>query len=346
MPVAIPANGIIAATTPQLLGQSYVEINPNFKNPYVETWNLAVQRQLPWSLGLDVSYLGSHGVDSVAQYNLNASTTMGGGTASEPLYQLYKRSAGTTLYFAGYSSHYNAMQVKLDRKAAKSLLVTTSFTWGKGMNYNADDDGALNWYINPQRNYARTDFDRKYTFVQSYVYQLPFGKGQQFLSHGLAVWVLGNWQLSGVLSLYSGTPMTVLASGTSLNTPGETQTANQVASVQLLHGINVGNPWFSTASFTQPTGVTFGNSGRNVFDGPGMFQLNLSLFKNFELTERVKAELRLETFNTTNTPAFANPNSTVGNALYGMVTSTVGSGTGVNGTGGGRAVQLGLKVRF
>ena len=202
------------------------------------------------------------------------------------------------------------------------------------------------WLINQRRNYARTDFDRTLTFTQSYVYQLPWGKGQRWLRSGPAAHVLGNWQLSGVLSLMTGTPFYITASGSSLNTPGEPQTANQVSDVQILHGINTGNQWFSTASFTQPTGITFGSTGRNILSGPGLFGVNLSLFKSFQFTERAKLELRCETFNFTNTPQFSNPSSSLTSSTFGYVTGTIGSGTGVNGTGGGRAVQLGIKVTF
>ena len=105
--------------------------------------------------------------------------------------------------------------------------------------------------------------------------------------------------------------MTFTASGTSLNTPGETQTANQVGPVQILHGINTGNPWFSLGSFTQPSGVAFGTSGRNILSGPGLFGLNLALSKTFKLTERFRAEVRAETFNFTNTPQFNNPTTSL-----------------------------------
>ena len=109
---------------------------------------------------LDVAYLGVHGVDTVANYNLNNPfSTLGGGTASEPLNILYGKTASATLCWEGYSSSYNALQVKLDRRFG-SLVMTTAFTWGKAMNYQNDDDGNLIWLINQRRNYARTDFDR------------------------------------------------------------------------------------------------------------------------------------------------------------------------------------------
>jgi hypothetical protein len=345
VPVTIPSTGIIPATG-SLLSNSEFTINLNYKNPYVESWNLAVQRSLPGHWTLDVAYVGLHGVDTGAQWNLNAPTSvLGGGTASEPLDILYGKTAGDTLFWDGFSSSYNALQAKLDRRFG-DLNILTAFTWGKGMNYQSDDDGALYWQIGAQRDYARTDFDRTLTYVQSYVYQIPVGVGKKWMSHGPAAVILGNWQLAGVLSLMTGTPFSITASGSSLNTPGETQTANQVAPVQILHGINTGNQWFSTSSFSQPTGVVFGTSGRNILSGPGLFALNVSLFKNFKISERANVELRCESFNLTNTPQFANPQNSMTSSTFGYVTSTLGTGTGVNGTGGGRALQLGAKVSF
>ena len=349
VPVPVPTNGVLSAGG-SLLSQSMFTINKNFKNPYTEAWNFAVQQALPIKLVLDVAYVGIHGVDIPGQFNLNTTTNpslLGLGTASQPLDILYGKTAGDTLFWPGFSSSYNALQVKLDRHMA-NFNITTAFNWGKGMGYQSDDDGGYDFYVDFQRNYARNDFDRTLSFVQSYVYQTPFGVGQRWLNHGPAAVLLGNWQLSGVLSLLTGTPIgTVGASGSSLNTPGESQTANQVAPLQILHGINVGNPWFSTSSFAQPTGAgVFGTTGRNIFSGPGLFSLNLSLSKNFRFSERFGLELRLESFNVTNTPEFANPTTSITSSNYGYVINTLSSGTGVNGTGGGRAIQLGVKLSF
>jgi hypothetical protein len=228
--------------------------------------------------------------------------------------------------------------------------MTTAFTYAKGMSYQTGDDGGIVFYVNPRRNYARNDFDRTFTYVQTFIEQLPFGKGRKWLTGGPASYVLGGWGVSGGLTLMSGTPFYITANGGSLNLPGTTQTANQIAPVQILHGINTGNPWFSTSSFSQPTGVTFGSMGRNSLTGPGFFNLDLSLFKTVNFTERMKLELRAEAFNFTNTPKFGNPagSPTVSmtSSTFGYVTSTIGSGSGVNGTGGGRALQLGVKLSF
>ena len=349
VPVTVPSNGILSAGG-SLLSQSMFTINQNFKNPYTESWNVAIQQSLPLKLVLDVAYVGVHGVDMPGQYNLNTTTNpalLGLGTASQPLFVAYGKSAGDTMFWPGFSSSYNALQVKLDRHIS-SFNITTAFNYGKGMGYQSGDDGGYDFYVGFERNYARNDFDRTLSFVQSYVYQVPVGVGQKWLNHGPAAVILGNWQISGVLSLMTGTPIgTVGANGSALNTPGETQTANQVGPLQILHGIGVGNPWFNTTSFNQPTGAgVFGTTGRNPFSGPGITTLNLSLFKNFKISERFNMEFRAETFNFTNTPQFSNPSTSITSSTYGYVTGTIGSGTGVSGTGGGRALQLGLKLTF
>ncbi|MGH9584521.1 MAG: TonB-dependent receptor, partial [Bryobacteraceae bacterium] len=344
VPVSIPSNGIIpVGTSGSIASQNFFVIPLDYLNPYVESWNFAVEQALPEKFTLDAAYVGNHGVRIPGQYNLNAGAIIGAGTRGEPE---YPRTASATEFWQGFSSSYNSLQVKLNRQFSNGLLITTSFTWGKGMGYQNGDDGGYDFYVDFQRNYARTDFDRTYTYVQSFVYQLPWGKGMHWMHSGPVSTILGNWQVSGIISAYSGTPFTITANGGQLNLPGSTQTADQVAPVQVLNGISVGNPWFSTSSFAQPTGVRYGTAGRNIMSGPGLFSLNLSLFKDFKFKERWGLELRADSFNLTNTPEFSNPSGSITSSNYGYVTGTLGSGTGVNGTGGGRAIQLAAKLSF
>ncbi len=116
MPAPIPENGVINAGTSSLLTQSFYEVNPNFREPYVESWNFAIQRALPGNFTLDVAYVGNHGVDQPATYNLNASTTLGADINGQPLYVLFGKKAGVDLRYVGYSSSYNALQVKFDKR--------------------------------------------------------------------------------------------------------------------------------------------------------------------------------------------------------------------------------------
>lgn len=336
-PAVIPQDGIIRNPSGT---QTYQVIPKEYQNPYVESWNFSIQQALPWHFTIDAAYVGNHGVRTPATYDLNVPTqasAMGLGNLGRPQ---YPRTAGTQLFFTGYSSMYNGLQLKINRRMYNGLSVTTSYTFAKGMGFQTGDDGGIWTYINPRRSYARTDFDRTQTFVQSYVYELPFGPGKKFVTSGLASKIIGGWQVNGVLTLMTGTPMTFGANGSVLNTPGNPQTADQVGPFQVLGGINTpskgGSPWFLQSSFVQPTGVRFGTSGRNIASGPGFFNLDASLFKTFAITERLKAEIRGESFGVTNTPQFSNPTTDVSNVNYGYIT----------GAGGGRGMQLGFKLSF
>lgn len=331
--VDIPSDGIIKNPP---IASSYSVVNKDFKNPYVETWNFAIQRTLPWNLVLDTTYIGSHGVSQVVNYNLNAGMVLGAGNNGRAQYASLKRTADSNLLFAGFSTSYHALQVKLDRRFSAGLAITTAYTFGKGMGFQTGDDGTPRWYIGFRRNYARNDFDRTHTFVQSYVYELPFGHGKKWISSGIAAAVLGGWRFNGVMTLMTGTPLFFSYNSSNLNAPGNAQTPNLVAPVEIRHGINFGNEWFSRSSFAAPTGATFGNVGRNILSGPGFFNLDASLFKIFKMSERFNLEVRGEAFSVTNTPQFNNPNTALQDANFGYVT----------GAGGARNLQLGLKLNF
>ncbi len=339
-PIVIPSNGIITNPDPTSV---YTVTPVNMPISYIEAWNFAVQQALPYKFTIDAAYVGSHGVKVHSSENLNAGLVIGAGAQGQPE---YPRTVATNLWSRGHSSTYNALQVKLDRRFSSGLAITTAFTWQKAMNYQSGNDGGLQFYVDQARNYARADFDRTLNFVQSYVYTLPFGRGNRWFNHGATAAIVGGWKASGILSLRTGTPLTFTANAGTLNLPGSTQTADQVADVQTLGGINLGNPWFSTASFAQPVGARFGSSGRNIYSGPGLFGLNAALSRRINFTERINLDFRAEAFNLTNTPQFSNPGTNMTAATFGYVTGTIGSGSGANGTGGGRSVQLSAKVVF
>ena len=337
---AVPPNGIIANPA---AATNYFVVSQNFRNPYVESWNLAVQRSLPGRFVLDVAYVGSHTVDTVVNYNLNAATVVGLGNKGLPEFGPFGRTATTNLLFAGYSSSYNALQVKFDRRFSDGFATTTAYTYGKGMGFQTGDDGGLAFYINQRRNYARNDFDRTHTLVQSIVYDFPAGRGKRFFTSGVGAAIFGDWRVTSFLTIMSGLPLYFSAPSASLLAPGNTQTPNLVAPVQILHGVGPTHPWFSASSFTAPAADTFGNVGRNFLSGPWFFNLDASLAKSIRFTERLNLELRLEAFGATNTPQFyfGTGNGTVagvtlGSTSFGYITSATG----------GRVLELGAKLTF
>lgn len=385
VPVPFPSNGIYSVTALGFNGSTEDYFPTNYKNPHVIAWNFSLQQSLPAHFTMDVAYVGNHGVDMGSDQNINGSPVIAPASANDTAYLPYFPHTGNiTQFFVPVSSMYNALQVKLDRRFASGLSITTSLTYQKGMAYynGGDDDGFYGFYLNGQRhrNWGLNDFNRYVTFVQSYVYQLPFGKGKRFLnsnSRALNL-IAGGWQVEGILTVMTGTPFTVTYSSTYLNlAQGGTNTPELVdPSVKILHGINTtsngGSPWFDPTAFAAPpcqsatptaacpTGASdqvagaaqqVGNVGRNSMIGPGFFNINGAVSKTMQFTERVGIQLRLETVNATNTPQFGNPNGgccTSNNANFGFVTGTLGSGSGSinSGTGGARSVQIAAKLTF
>ena len=356
VPINIPSNGIISASGP-LLSQVFFVIPKNYQNPYVESWNVAVQQAFPAQFSLQLSYVGNHGVRIGSAQNINLPPALGLGAAGEPENIAFKRTAATNQYFLGFSSNYQALQAQLTRRFTNGLATQTAFTWGKGLGYQSSDDGGLTFWLDQRHNYAANDYDRRLNFEESFTYELPFGKGKRWLSSGFSSVALGGWKLAGIISVVSGTPFTVTANGGTINTPGQTQTANLVKPFHALHGIGTAHNWFDPSSFTQPVGctgtpcpiqygVTMGSAGRNQFFGPGFIQDNISAFKSFPIWESVSLETRVDAFQLSNSPQFANPSNSITSTTFGQVTSTTSSGSGVNGTGGGRALQLSGTIRF
>jgi hypothetical protein len=363
VPVTIPSNGIIdLPRTPssllakQLIGQVYTYIPLNYKNPYASSWNVVVQQALPFDMSLQLAYVANHGTDISGSQNINLPSTYGGGANSDPEFASFGRTAATNQFFFGFSSNYESLQTELTKRTSHGLTFKSAFTWGKGLGYINGDDGGLQFFINWRRNYAPNDYDRRLNFEQSFTYELPFGRGHQLLNSALGDSLLGGWRLSGIISVVSGLPFIVTASGSSLNTPGTTQTAKLTGAFRKLGGIGSSKPWFDKSAFSQPAGCTgqspctnpeLGNTGRNQFSGPGYIQDNFSVFKRFTVYRESGLEIRLDAFQLSNTPQFANPNNSLTSSSFGTITNTLGSGQGsVNGVGGGRTLQGSLRFSF
>ncbi len=333
-----PSNGVIPANTPGLLNQSYYVVNTKWQNPYLMSWNLAYQRDLPGKWVLDVAYVGNRGVHTPIDYNLNAALAYGTGASGQPLYSKFGRTATTSEFFAGYSSRYDSLQVKLDHKFAQGFTVTTSYTYGKALGYesqNADYVNGLLDYVDQRRNWAATDFNQTHIFNQSITWLLPFGKGHYFASSGLAGKLLGGWELASVWEFATGFPLNFSCTCAAFNTPGSQAFPNINGPLTKLYGIR-DQPWFNTGVFSVPAAGTQGNVGNYISSGPDYFNLDASLFRRLQLTERFNLELRSEWFHATNTPQFSNPNTTLGSSSFGLVTSASGS----------RVIDLAAKLTF
>ena len=294
----------------------------------VQSFNFTVERKLPGEIVTSVGYVGQHSSHLLADYDLNAGTTPGLGTAGQPLYVAYGDN-GQVLNSSGYlSSEYNSLQVAFNRQFSKGLLLKGAYTWSHAIDYTDDDGWAQPGWFGDQfpRNRATAGFDRTQVFQLGWVYELPVGKGKMFVNGGgIASKVLGGWQLSGIEACYTGNPFTVGADGTSLNAYDETQTANQLLSnVAFIGKIGPGQYYYNPAAFGPVSTAAYGNVGRNTLRGPGVWNTDMSIVRDFSPIERMKLQFRAEFYNLPNTSHFNGPDSTVGDGQFMQITSSYG----------------------
>jgi outer membrane receptor protein involved in Fe transport len=325
---------------------------------YIQSWNFTLERKMPLDLVTSFAYVGTQTVHQMMDRDINAAPP-GTGPAGRPLAATQGRRIAALMWDGFASGNYHGLQVALNRQFSRGLLLKGAYTWSKAINWIDDDGwtGAQSWNWEPvmHRNRAVAGYDRTHMFTLGYVYELPFGNGRRMMTSGPLSWLLGGWQTNGAFAAYTGSPFTLGANGAELNAPGNAQTADQVADdVRILGEIGANKMWFDPLAFRQPTGVRFGTTGRNALRGPGMWNLDLSLFRSFNITERVRTEFRAECFNLTNTPKFSNPGTNVGSMVlnpdgtiralnnFSSITSTQGNA----GNSSERQFRFGLRLSF
>lgn len=342
-----------------LLPTSYAvnTTDDSYKRGYILSWNATVERQLGKGFVGQVGYVANRSVNIAGVVNVNAGQVIGAGRNGQPLFQKFGRQAETNLVDNWSYSTYHSLQAQLNRRFSNGVQIGAAYTWSKVIGFccNNDNNGgpripAIS-YLDLNRSVL--DFDRTHNLQITGVVELPFGRGKKFLSSGIGAAVAGGWQLNTLTSFLSGLPVSVTSDAGSLNMPGSTQRADQVKpEVQKLGGIGRGTPYFDPFAFQRVTTARFGNAGFNSLRGPGWFNSDLGLFRQFSVNERVNLQFRAEAFNWTNTPKFNNPSSAI-NSLQLNPDGTFRGGvfeiTGTNSLGrdvGDRIFRLGLRLAF
>ena len=355
-------NGVLPM--PGNLAQTTIPLK--IRRGYTQSFNFTLEKEVGFGLVAQAGYVGSRQLHILGPLEINPGQ-VGGGSASRPLNVLYGRTAPTGLLtdIPGIG-HYDSLQTSLKRSFAKGVQFQGTYTWSKATgiattdNANSSDYGRKPQIVLPgyyQLNQGLAAFDRTHVFSFSGVAELPFGKGKPWQNNnGLIALLAGGWQVNGILSAYSGLPFSVLASGTSLDAPGNTQRADQVkATVEKLGGAGPGQAFLDPLAFAPVTQARFGTAGFNSVRGPGSVNLDLGLFRQFKVNERVAVQFRAEAFNATNTPHFANPGNNVSNlqrnpdgsirSLGGFMEITRVTGIAREGIDE-RQFRLGLRISF
>jgi hypothetical protein len=341
-------NGFASNTlsTAKATNVELVSYDTNSVPPTAQEWNFNIQRQLPRGVLVEVGYYGNTFDHGYWQIDGNAPPPEPGNVnANRPIQKTLVPGSGiitlADVVREGKDaySRYNALQAKIEKRYRNGLTFIASYSYSKtfGLGDSAGVQNPLDW--NADR--ADADTDMRQHFVGSAVYALPFGKGKTFGSN----WnrftnaLLGGWSIAPIVTVDTGMLVNVSLNGDPSNTGTQSNTGNNDRP-NVVGTWQLSNPtvqeWFNTAAFVPNAKYAFGNAGRNIVQAPGLINLDIGAHKSFQITERISAQLRVESFNATNTPALSAPNAVLGTPGFGQITSA----------GPSRENQIAFKVLF
>ena len=351
---------------PALLNLSKLQIraqDPNQRTPYVEQISFGPQIELSQSTVLDLSYVGNFGRKENRLRNANQGLITGFANGKPitifPYPNLNTSNVATSgnhafleLATNDGNTNYNGLLVSLKKRFAKGLAYGLSYTFSKNLsdfvdNLTGGSTPAYAYNYSLERSFS--PFDTTHRFIGNAVYDLPVGRNGLVLNNNsLASRLIGGWQLNTIVTLETGTPFTVTAPDESFTGPSHANRANCVADPfqnattnpsQFAGGAAPGF-FINPAAFALPAVGSFGTCAPRNIHGPGLENIDLSLFKSFAVAERWKLELRGEFFNAFNHPNFSNPNSSYSASSLGSFGKVFGTVTDP------REIQLALKLYF
>jgi len=347
---------IPASTDPAKFNGQSVTYN-NYHTPVGGSyqWNLSVQEELSPNIVAQLAYVASHGHDLPFPVDINQipEDKLGPDDVAQG-HRPYPQYAGISGNTTNAISNYNSLQASVQTRMTHGLQFNANYVWAHFL----DDMDSSGWgsragaqtyqrSYTPSANYGNSNFDVRNAIKGSFVYELPFGRGRQFLNNN---WLLdelvGGWQGSGTVVVQSGQPFTVTMSSNNSYAQAGSWFPNVVDHPHLAdhsqyHGTN---QWFDESAFAAPDPGTFGNSRRNSLNGPGLSQVNFSLGKSFAIWEQVRFQIRADANNIFNHPSFGLPSSSLKVDTSGNVVT--GSSTIRGTTVGGRTMQLSGRISF
>jgi outer membrane receptor protein involved in Fe transport len=339
--------GVVYPAATPFLSSGFVNwyVDPSdYKMPYSDQWNAGIEQGLGKNIVLSLAYVGSHDLRLNQGGQGNTATVAAPGDAATVASRrpypyitptFYDRSVG--------QSKYNSFQFRLQQRATNGLSYIISYTRSKSMDNGCSGSfGAegceIQFPYNTNLDRSVSGFDLPNIFSGSFIYDIPVGKGKSFSTHnGVLDYIVGNWQIGGILSLHSGSPFDVTVSnGDTSNTGNVVERANLLSSDVYAHG---GNPtlYLNTAAFGVPALYTYGNLGRNTLRTDSFKNLDLSLTRRFPIKEVMNLEFRADAFNISNSVVFRQPDSTLGDTNFGVITDTANTP---------RQIQFSLKLLF
>ena len=300
-----PSDALTDPNTPLLYS-----LDPHLVTPYVQQYQLSAEYQLPGNLLLTTAYAGSHGLKLYTFFNGNEATPSADPTAPvAPRRPIPTIDAPIQWFRSSGKSNYNALEFSLARSASSGLSLLAAYTYAHGLdnasaaNLGSQNGGDFRDFRHPEAEYGNSDTDVRHRFTFSALYPLPIGQGQRFLGgSGKALdTVVGHWQIGSIVTLSTGNWYTATDAANFSNVPDGGGNVGSSQRPDYLSNPNskpcVAGTYFNTCAFTDPAQGSFGNVNRNTIAGPGTENIDFSLFKLFQLTERFNLEFRSEFFN-------------------------------------------------
>jgi hypothetical protein len=303
----------------------------DFPAPQVAQWNVAVQQELTRDLSLTVAYVGSGTSYLMGAYNWNGSDP--GPLATEAARRPIPRWNAINFRTPFGHASYHGMDMQLEKRYDAGFSFSTSYTWSHSLDNIPEQFGPGGGGLQSTKDFrsarGNSNFDLRHRFVAAALWEMPFGRGRKWMNRsGVLNQLFGGWQLSGLTAVQTGHYFTItvpnprpLLGATALGEWWPDRFSNPVLETR------TADRWFDTSAFAMPRNADgtyrFGNGGRSILNGDGLFNLDAGLMKNFPITERFVLQFRWETFNVTNTPTLADPNVMLGNPDFAKSRATV-----------------------
>jgi hypothetical protein len=324
-------------------------VNPDLKFPYSQQWNLTIERQ-QWDTGFRVSYIGTNTRQGDWAYNINSPLPDAQLFVNKT--RMFPQYSSIMYYTNGANHQYHGFTAAVERRMKHGLMVQSSWTWARDI-YDLTSGQAPENPFDRDRERAVSRSIPTHRMVNSYVYQLPFGKGKRWGANvsRYTDWAIGGWALSGVLTLQTGQFLTPAWSGqdpVGIAFTGSTTPASVSLRPNVLRDPNLPvdqrtpGRWFDVGAFGPPAKGHFGSAAKGIIEGPGINSWNMGLQKDFLFGERMpRVNLEITAVNMFNRPNYGNPGMNISQAASaGVITGLIGDDYRA------REFRAGLRVEF
>ncbi|MBM3727301.1 MAG: hypothetical protein FJW40_18000 [Acidobacteria bacterium] len=313
--------------------------SPDKVLPTTYQWTFGVQQELLPNLMLEVAYAGNRSVRQPNRWDANPARQDADLSRPTPIQS--RRAFQNVGFVSGNTSqawsNYNALNVRLERRFAGGLTLLGVYTWAKALAIRPFDNWTVMDINNIRINYGPIN-DFTHNSVTSYVYDLPFGKGKRFGGGANPVMnqLIGGWQVNGITTFRSGAALSTTSPVSNNRGNRAGNRPDRIGAGNLPTDQRRVERWFDTAAFRDPVLGTYGSAGDGILRGPGLVNWDLSIFKNFLITEQKRLQFRWEMFNSLNNVNYGNPSTNTGDPRFGRISSALAA----------RQIQAALKFIF